>query len=57
MAVMKSLMLPNQVSISNIGEDMITLMILWRPFYNFAFKKNSPQGLETHIRRDITRML
>ena len=46
-----------QVSISNIEEDTITLVISWQPFGILRFLKN-PQGLETHIRQyTITRML
>ena len=45
----------NQVSISNIEEDMITLVISWRPFWILRFKKSLKK---THIRQDfITRML
>ena len=42
----------NQVFISNIEEDMITLGISWRLFWILRFEKIH-QGLETHIRRYI----
>ena len=40
-----------------LTEDIITLVISWRPFGILRFEKN-PQGIETHIRRGIiTKML